>query len=385
MTISIDFSSPIIRIKGLETKYDFVGASNSFIRVVGDYLPGRIIQQFHFWLGLNKGGIAIDGYKWIYKSQLNLRTEAVVGFTEYQVRKANNFLLGEGILIRQQLHREHYGAKHACAAYNRQYYYRLDYEALRKFLVRQIKKLRLQISFVKPPKTELVAHPLLDGTLETEVDQPTATNTETVGLANTANQIRETHQSVSRMSPNITNTTVKNDRSNTPPLAPQNQEALTREKTLQNQPVTPENTQAKKQDKIDSPNAGENSVNSKPIPFTDVVARPPRVEQKVNKSACTVQKPVQDKIEVEIELEVEAEAESVSTPLATNVTPEVPQKARHKVKKGTLPQVDFGQAPWTSRGQLKKFVRSLYESNFIKRQAQNRDALINWVLILNPI
>ena len=148
MSISIDFNSPVIRILGLETKYDFAGASNSFIRVFADYLPARIVQQFHFWLQLKKGGFVIDGEKWIYKSQLALRTEAIAGFSEYKVRKAISFLVANQILIREQLHREHRGAKKASISYNRQYYYRIDYHALTRFIKRQIKKLRLQIQTV---------------------------------------------------------------------------------------------------------------------------------------------------------------------------------------------------------------------------------------------
>ena len=392
MTISIDFSSPIIRIKGLETKYDFVGASNSFIRVVGDYLPARIIQQFHFWLGLNKGGIVIDGYKWIYKSQLNLRTEAVVGFTEYQVRKANNFLLGEGILIRQQLHREHYGAKHACAAYNRQYYYRLDYEALRKFLVRQIKKLRLQISFVKPPKTELVAHPLLDGTLETEVDQPTATNTETVGFVKAANQIREPHQSVSRMSPNTTDTTFKTDRSNSPSVSPPNSKASAREKHLQRELAQPSSSQTQKQEQADSLDPRSKPINPKPIPFTRVVARPPCVEQKVNRGKV-VRKPVLDEVEADAEAALAPDSSAraavredvgadscTSLPVETNVAPQKPPSKRRKTPKGTKPSFDPRLAPWTSLEQFRSFYRALIASPYVRRMAKNLEALVNRIV-----
>ena len=129
MSISIDFNSPVIRIPGFETKYDFAGASNSFVKFIdNNYLQARILQQIHFWLWMKKGGVILRGVKWIYKSLKHLKSEAIAGFTDYQIRKAISALVGKGLLIREQLHREHYGSVHARAAYNRQYYYRIDYD-----------------------------------------------------------------------------------------------------------------------------------------------------------------------------------------------------------------------------------------------------------------
>ena len=88
MTLSIDFNSPVIIIPGYESKYDFAGASNSLVRIFDDYLEARIVQQFHFWLWLKKGGVILRGFKWIYKALIKLMNEAIVGFSEYQVRKA---------------------------------------------------------------------------------------------------------------------------------------------------------------------------------------------------------------------------------------------------------------------------------------------------------
>ena len=175
MTLSIDFNTPVIRIPGFESKYDFTGVSNSLVRIFDDYLEARILQQFHFWLWLKKGGAVLRGFKWIYKAIIKLMTEAIVGFSEYKVRKAIASLVKKGILVREQLHREHYGAVHAQAAYNRQYYYRINYDALVQFIKTQTQSTNIEVILPRHIQAE---------------------NTETAGFVNTANPICECRKTI---------------------------------------------------------------------------------------------------------------------------------------------------------------------------------------------
>ena len=381
MTISIDFGSSVIKVLGLETKYDFAGASNSFIRVVGEYLPARIVQQFHHWQGRETNGVIIDGYQWIYKSQLKLRLEAIAGFTEYEVRKAIAFLVSHRIIIRQQLHRKHFGAKHACAAYNRQYYYRIDYEALRKFLVAKIKEMGLQIKAILPPKNKFVEHPSLDISPKSDPDKPTAVNTETAGFVNDANQFGETHESDLRMSQINSDTTFKVDRSD-PPLAPPGGTGESKPTKHVSLDEPPSNTKEQVQDNLQP--LGQNTSKPVPVPFTDVVARPPRVEQKINKKKV-VQKPVLDEIEAESVIEPVIEPVIESSPPGAVESEELPvkpkSKRRHpKTPKGTKPQLDFGLAPWKTLEQFRRFYRALIESPYLRRMARIPEALVQRII-----
>ena len=242
MTPFIDFNTPVIRIPGYESKYDFAGVSNSLVRIFDDYLEARVVQQFHFWLWLKRGGVILRGFKWIYKALVKLMNEAIVGFSSYKIKKAIANLVKKGILVREQLHREHYGAINASIAYNRQYYYRINYDALVQFIEIKIDQQNLPVEF--PWHLEASASP------KPNCSSP-AQSTETNGLANTANQIIEYREPDLRVSPNSTNTTLKNHSSNTLPPTPLDPKPrLAREETLQNDSLNSLDIKTKKQDSV---------------------------------------------------------------------------------------------------------------------------------------
>lgn len=357
MIPSINFNTPVIRIPGYESKYDFAGVSNSLVRIFDDYLQARIVQQFHFWLWLKKGGVILRGKKWIYKALIKLMNEAIVGFSEYQVRKAIAALVSKGILVREQLHREHYGAVHALSAYNRQYYHRIDYDALVQFIETQIQKPNLLI--------ELPWH------LQAET-------TETKGFVKVANQFGDLHEPVLRMSPNNTDTTFKDHRSDTPPLTPPGG-------TIEGEPAKPtslsEPPSNRQEETEGNPKPrSQNTIESQPIPFTDVVARPLRVEQKVNKNQI-VQKPVQVSASAESVRETVQELSPLETvePCVPSVKPKS-KRTQKKTPKGTKPKQDFGLAPWKSLEQFRRFYKALIASAYVRRMAKNLEALVNRIV-----
>ena len=371
MTLSIDFNTPVIRIPGFESKYDFTGVSNSLVRIFDDYLEARILQQFHFWLWLKKGGAVLRGFKWIYKAIIKLMTEAIVGFSEYKVRKAIASLVKKGILVREQLHREHYGAVHAQAAYNRQYYYRINYDALVQFIKTQTQSTNIEVILPRHIQAE---------------------NTETAGFVNTANPICDFHEPDLRMSQNNTNTTFKNHSSNTPPLTPPggNKEGEPTKSISFDQPQGDRTERIEQIKGILQPPC-QNASKSQPVPFTDVVARPPGVEQKINKKK-PVQKLVLKNRPAEVRLtedesgSIKAAPDGVSTevnesePLSIDVAAQKRPQKRRKTSKGTVPSFDPGLAPWSSLEQFRKFYKALIASPYVRRMAKNLEALVNRIV-----
>lgn len=186
------------------------------------------------------------GRKWIYKSVAKLIEEVFCGATPYGVRKALQTLESEGFILREQLHRLHYGDVHACSAYNRQYYISPVMEAVNEQINSAIAKVA-------------------------------AETTSTLGFSNCENQIDEPQKTDLRMSKNITHSTSRSNRSQTPPRTPQRESNRSQRVTK-----SPEAIQRKhEQGNLDQ--LSQKVVNSKPTPFTDVIKRPPRIEQKINK------------------------------------------------------------------------------------------------------
>ncbi len=125
----INFDHPVLKVEGLESKFDTGIVSNSLIRLLGSYLEARIVQQLHYWT-LNEYGTILKGLRWIYKSIQELLSEVLIGFTSWQVRMAIASLVEKGLLFREHLFKEHHG--HNFAPKNRTYYYSLNYQKLKE-------------------------------------------------------------------------------------------------------------------------------------------------------------------------------------------------------------------------------------------------------------
>lgn len=131
MTSTI-FNSPLLKISGRETKFDTSIVSNSLVATIGDFIEARIVQQLHYW-SYSEYGVIINGLRWIYKPIREWLSEAFIGFTSWQSRKAIASLVEKGLLLRKHLFKEHHG--HNYAPKNRTYYYRLDYERLSELAI----------------------------------------------------------------------------------------------------------------------------------------------------------------------------------------------------------------------------------------------------------
>ncbi len=127
--LEINFDHPVLKVEGLESKFDTGIVSNSLIRLLGSYLEARIVQQLHYWT-LNEYGTILKGLRWIYKSIQELLSEVLIGFSSWQVRMAISSLVEKGLLFREHLFKEHHG--HNFAPKNRTYYYSLNYQKLKE-------------------------------------------------------------------------------------------------------------------------------------------------------------------------------------------------------------------------------------------------------------
>ena len=127
---AISTNDPILKIEELQTKFDLGIVSNSLIKLLGSYLEARIVQQLHYWTVQEYGQI-INGLRWIYKPAREWLSEALIGFTSWQLRSAIAALVEKGILLREHLFKEHHGNNFAPK--NRTYYYSLNYEGLEEF------------------------------------------------------------------------------------------------------------------------------------------------------------------------------------------------------------------------------------------------------------
>ena len=125
-SINLDFGSKDFKIPGLESKFDFIGVPNSFVRCFEDELnrfETTVLYQLLRWHSWSNSGVVLRGVKWIYKSVAEMIQDAFRGIKYGKLYRALHKLVELGFLLQEQLHREHYGDVHACSAYNRRFYY----------------------------------------------------------------------------------------------------------------------------------------------------------------------------------------------------------------------------------------------------------------------
>ncbi len=177
--------SPVLKVEGLETKFDSALVSNSLVILLGgNHLAARILQQLHYcsYAGY---GVVIDGVRWIYKPIREFVSEMLVGFTSWQIRKAIAFLVRIGVIRKEHLYAAHHG--HNYAPKNRTLYYTIDYERLAE-LVREF--------FQKNKKAETVENPCFVRSTnvncesyENDICAPNKTNTKNTSIKNNQKEI----------------------------------------------------------------------------------------------------------------------------------------------------------------------------------------------------
>ena len=362
-SINLDFGSPDFKIAGLESKFDFIGVPNSLVRCFEAELNRfeiTVLYQLLRWHSWSNSGIVLRGVKWIYKSVAEMIKDAFCGIKPGKLYRALDKLVRLGFLQKEQLHREHFGGVHACAAYNRRNYY----------------------------------SPLLERVMGCIVDRLTEESPqtlETLGFSITENQVCQNKKTDFLKQENTTHTTSTSTLPLTPPHIPPGGKIESEPTEVNPLSQSQDNTKEQVQANLLSP--CQNEIESQPIPFTDVIARPPHVEQKINKDRV-VQKIVLGEPEaIAFVSPVDESPEpavvtknigtDVNTPTPLSITPPAPSKRpvrQRKTSKGTKPSFDGGLAPWTSLEQFRKFYRALVASPYVRRMAKNLEALVNRIV-----
>ena len=123
----ITFDTPILKVKGLETKFDVVPVSASLEILIGSRDLAQIVQQLHYW-GLQGYGEVIDGVRWFYKSIKEWIEEVFPTFTPWKLGKMMKQLSDRGIIRREKLFTKHQiqnGDRFWWQPKNQTYYYSL--------------------------------------------------------------------------------------------------------------------------------------------------------------------------------------------------------------------------------------------------------------------
>ncbi|MEO0014039.1 MAG: hypothetical protein RLZZ535_2428 [Cyanobacteriota bacterium] len=343
-SINLDFGSSDFKIPGLESKFDFIGVPNSFVRCFEDELNRfeiTVLYQLLRWHSWSNSGVVLRGAKWIYKSVAEMISDAFRGIKPGKLYRALQKLVQLGFILREQLHREHFGDVHACAAYNRRGYY----------------------SPVMEKVTECIVDTLTEESPQTLIN---------LGFSTMENQVCQNEKTDFPKQKNNTHTTFTSIPSLTPPLTPQ---GAGESNQVPKVTKTAKSTQPE-QSQSNPVNHSQNSVDPEPTPFTDVVKRPSRVEQKINKNK-PVQKLVQ-KLPVQVHVQKQ-QSEAVEVEVMPPKQVER-QSKRNKTPKGTKPDLDFGLAPWKTLEQFRQFYRALIKKLPIVANSRSPQGLANKII-----
>jgi len=130
----VTFGESVLKIEGLETKFDVVPVSNSLAILVGDRDEATIVQQLYHWTNKDYGQV-IEGVRWFYKSIDEWIREVFPTFSPWKLGKMMRQLCDRGIIRREKLFTKHQIQK--CDHFwwqpkNQTYYYSLNFDKLQE-------------------------------------------------------------------------------------------------------------------------------------------------------------------------------------------------------------------------------------------------------------
>lgn len=152
------FNTPVLKVNNLKTKFDTIVLSNSFVALIGDYIEARIVQQLHYWC-YSEYGVVIKGLRWIYKPIREWLSEAFIGFTDWQLRKAIASLLKKGLIKREKLYVKHHQQEHNSPWWNpknQTYYYNVNYGKLQQ-IIEQVENAEARPAHGEPSSPSFLA------------------------------------------------------------------------------------------------------------------------------------------------------------------------------------------------------------------------------------
>ena len=295
----ITFGEPVLKIEGLEARFDVIPVSNSLAILIGDRDSASIVQQLYHWTDQGYGEV-IDGVRWIYKSIDEWIKEVFPTLTPWKLGKMMKKLEDRGIIRRAKLFTKHQiqkGDRFWWQPKNQTYYYSLNFEKLQE-LADNYKTAETPETSVSS-KTKILSEREIK---DTKFFDCAKNNTDITSIEN-------------------------NSKDQSHPHLPCVSEA----KKDNNQEIDFSNPEVLQNKQINS--------------FSSTVIQPDtnngRVEEKINQNISTNKLDVQEPVQVEVEKPV--------------------LKPKLKTPKGTKPKRK-NKAPWKSEGQFKRFYRALIEA-----------------------
>ena len=312
----ITFGNPVLKVKGLEVKFDVIPVSSSLAVLLGDRDLATIVQQLSYWTFQGYGEV-IDGVRWFYKSIAEWIEEVFPTFTPWKLGKMMKQLSDRKIIRREKLFTKHQiqnGDRFWWQPKNQTYYYSLN-------------TLKLQELADNFQVTEEEAEP-----------PETSVSTKTQILSN--EEITDTKLSECAKN-NTKNTSIKNSsKDKSHPTLPSERESL--------KPVNQEKGTANTSElSSTSKETKEVGNNSKAIAQSKSSAC---VDKKVNQNKSTVQ----DNVRISDDTANTSDTKTVNSAVS-QPKPKVSQKTKTKTRRNK-------QAPWKDESQFKQFYRALIQA-----------------------
>lgn len=145
--MELTFKSAVLKVDGLETKFDVIAVSASLDKLIGDRDQATVVQQLNYWA--YKGyGVLIEGVRWFYKSIKDWIEEVFPTFSPYKLGKIMQQLCDREIIRREKLTADHHQQQfnyYFWHCKNQTYYYSLNTDKLQE-MVKQLKSTQNAVS-----------------------------------------------------------------------------------------------------------------------------------------------------------------------------------------------------------------------------------------------
>ena len=312
----ITFGEPVLKIEGLEARFDVIPVSNSLAVLIGDRDTATIVQQLYHWTEQGYGEV-IDGVRWFYKSIDEWIKEVFPTFTPWKLGKMMKQLSDRGIIRREKLFTKHQmqnGDRFWWQPKNQTYYYSLNTDKLQE-LADNYKTAETPETSVFV-KTQILSNEEINNTKDFDCAK---NNTDITSKEN---------NSTDKSHPHL------------PCVSKVKKEKNSQEKNFDNRQVVQ-----------------EEQVNSFDSAVIESDTNIGQVEQKTNQYKDT------NKTNVQETVQVEAAVPKLKTPKGTK-----PNRKRRN------------EAPWKSEGQFKRFYRALIQALPIVANARSAPGLAQVII-----
>ena len=298
----ITFGDPVLKIEGLETKFDVVPVSNSLAILIGDRDLATIVQQLSYWTFQGYGEV-IDGVRWFYKPIAEWIEEVFPTFTPWKLGKMMKQLSDRKIIRREKLFTKHQiqnGDRFWWQPKNQTYYYSLNTKKLQELADNfQISKTSETPETSVSIKTQILSNEKIKDTKDSDCAK---NNTKNTSIENSSKDLSHPHL------PCVCDVKDKE--------VSQEKELYSSNRSLDNQ---------KEINSVDPTVIGQDLNNE-------------QVEQNINQNKGTNKIPVREFVQVEV---------------AKPKLKKTPRKTKKKRE---------SKAPWKDEGQFKQFYRALIQA-----------------------